>query len=428
MSDFVLSVSYGNYLIQNGGTDKVIREHQEMFSDQKVDYVFLFPVVRTVRIGKIKKEFRYWGINNNKRFIGLFKINGALTYIHDYIGKKNRCLGAFVHHTWRVDINELKTILDYIDVPLYFYLHDFHSICGGKNLIRQDGEYCGYGLNNLECNPKCTYYEQSIFNRAILSGLIERYGNRLQFIAPSDNTRNIYRRTFSEHQDLFISIPHQKPSGEYKKETISHPLKIAFIGKQVHLKGWDDFKEIVQRFGASPDYEFYYLGTGTDQLANVKATVVSVREQGPDAMLNTLRKLKIDVVLLLSRCPETYSYTYFEAYAAGCYVITYKCSGNMADMVKKNGNGIIYDNVKGVSEDLVNSKDLSDKVFNENRKHSLIPNRMIPNEEIVTWILDKAHKEIGVCRPDSGGKKQIFMSLLYKALCRSKSHDSKKHL
>ena len=425
MSDFVISVSYGNYLIQNGGTDKVIREHQEMFADHNIDYVFLFPVVRTLKIGKMKKEFRYWGINHNKKFIGLFKVNGVNTYIYNNIKKGNQCIGAFVHHTWRVDIYELNSILDSVNASIYFYLHDFHSICDGKNLICNNGEYCGYGLSNFECNTKCSYYLQSIVNRNNLSRFIENYKDRLLFIAPSDNTRDIFRVTYPEYRDLFVSIPHQKPSGEYKSKLVSSPIKIAFIGKQVALKGWDDFKEIVEIIGSSPDYEFYYLGTGTEKMANVKTTVVSVREQGPDAMMNTLRKLNIDVVLLLSRWPETYSYTYFEAFAAGCYVITYECSGNIADMVRKNGNGRIYKSLDDVRNELSNRKDFVVENINENAEHETTPYRMIPNEEIVTMIIDKTPQKIDSQIQRSKGKRLMIASSLYKILYRGKLHDIK---
>ncbi len=63
MADFVISVSYGNYLIQNGGTDKVIREHQEMFAREGVSYLFLFPVIRTIQIGGKQITLRWWGMD-----------------------------------------------------------------------------------------------------------------------------------------------------------------------------------------------------------------------------------------------------------------------------------------------------------------------------------------------------------------------------
>ena len=71
---------------------------------------------------------------------------------------------------------------------------------------------------------------------------------------------------------------------------------------------------------------------------------VSILKSGKEAMIKALRKNKIHIVVLFSCCPETYSYTYHEATAAGCYIVTNDESGNIAYMVDKNGNGIVLKN------------------------------------------------------------------------------------
>ncbi len=419
MSDFVISISYGNYLIQNGGTDKVIREHRDLFAEYGVDYIFLFPVARTIKIGKLSKTIRYWGINRNTDFIGLFKLDGVLGYIGEQAKLGNQCRAIFVHHTWRVQVNDLRTILEYIKVPIYFYLHDFHSICDGKNMINQDGNYCGYGLNHFICSSSCVYHTASQKNIENLRTLVDSFNDRLIFIAPSDNTRDIYRNTFIEHKDKFVTIPHQKLNGEYKRNPLGSPIKVAFIGKQVSLKGWDDYKALVSSMSSSGDYDFYYLGTGTDTPDNVKATEVSVREQGPDAMMNALRSLGIDVVLLLSRWPETYSYTYFEAYAAGCFVVTYACSGNMADMVKQNHNGIVIDNKDQLMALLHDSNSLTKCMTDFFKKYPRFPLALKVNDEIVRVIL-RSEIHIGIYdTQEFRTKRQLLAETLYRRQNRS---------
>lgn len=414
MADFVISISYGNYLIQNGGTDKVIREHQALFAGREIDYYFLFPVVRNVKVGKIPKTFRYWGINKNKELIGLFKIDGVISYISSRAGQRSKCKCIFVHHTWRVLEEDLKAVLNIVEVPIYYYLHDFHSICDGNNLINQSGNYCGYGLNHFECSKECLYYAQSQVNRAALLSLIKEYGSRITFVAPSDNTRDIYRRTFLNYSDKFITIGHQKMQGEYTRKSYVVPIKIAFIGKQVSLKGWDDYKELIEIFGNDTDYEFYYLGTGTDIPANVKSAEVSVREQGPDAMMSTLRELEIDVVLLLSHCPETYSYTYFEAYAAACFVITYECSGNMADMVKNNHNGLVVDNKDHLISLLQDRDGLIKRMTDSFVRGSYFPLELIINDEIVRIVL-KNESRCDLSETNGAhAKRQRLAELLYR--------------
>lgn len=421
MGDFVISISYGNYLIQNGGTDKVIREHQVMFNSQGIDYLFLFPVIRNIKVGKKIRIFRYWGINKNNNFIGLYKIESAFSYIEKNFNQGNKCRALFVHHTWRVQQRDLITILKSFDVPIYYYLHDFYSICDGKNLIDHDGIYCGYGLNGINCKTSCRYYNQSQLNKKNFITLIEIFGERLTFVAPSDNTREIYVSTFDKYATRFVSIPHQKLQGEYFKNNFVYPIKVAFIGKQVALKGWDDYKGLIDRFGNDPDYEFYYLGTGTDAPTNIKVVEVSVRKQGLDAMMNTLRELEIDIVLLLSKWPETYSYTYFEAYAAGCYIITYNCSGNMSDMVKKNGNGTVVSNFYNLKKFFEDKKNIMNILSVS--KNLSFPNELCPNEEIVSIVSEN---------PTSNNKEKLkirskhrsyFADIMYRIINRRKLHE-----
>ena len=72
--------------------------------------------------------------------------------------------------------------------------------------------------------------------------------------------------------------------------------------------------------------------------------------QDPMAMLNALRQNNVDVAILWSLCKETYSYTYFECYAANVFVVTDENSGNIAFQVLKNGNG----KVVGSATELLN--------------------------------------------------------------------------
>lgn len=418
MSDFVISISYGNYLIQNGGTDKVIREHQQMFSKKGLDYLFVFPVIRDIKIGRLKKTIRYWGININKKLIGLYKLDGVLNYIGCFINNGNNCKALFIHHTWRIPNESLTKILAMVDAPIYFYLHDFHSICDGKNLINQDGRYCGYGLFHYNCKRECSYHEQSIDNKTNFLSLISRFIDRLIFIAPSDNTRDIYRKTFPAYEEKFIAIPHQKLEGQYKKKQIGRPIRIAFIGKQDAIKGWNDFKFIVNQITDEENYSFYYLGTGTEYLKNVTVKEVSVREQGPDAMLKTLRELDIDVVLLLSNWPETYSYTYFEAFASDCYVISYNCSGNIADMLQNVGNGMSVNSVNQIITLLQDPTNMY-SLLEEYTMRSNCPAKLVPNDTIIEMVLDKNVSYISL-ESVHKAKKSHYAEFVYRLQNRDK--------
>ena len=85
----------------------------------------------------------------------------------------------------------------------------------------------------------------------------------------------------------------------------------------------------------------YYFGISDLKLKNVKRVAVKVTSDKPYMMIDMMRKMQINCAFLWSICPETYSYTYFEAFASNAYIITNQDSGNIAAMVVHYNNGRI---------------------------------------------------------------------------------------
>ena len=85
------------------------------------------------------------------------------------------------------------------------------------------------------------------------------------------------------------------------------------------------------------------MGKTDEHLPNVKEIEVSFLKDGADAMVNAIRRNKIDIAFLWSPWPETYSYTFYESYVGGAYVITNKDSGNIAVSTKRYNCGCVFD-------------------------------------------------------------------------------------
>ncbi|MET0273492.1 MAG: hypothetical protein ABW360_10930, partial [Phenylobacterium sp.] len=66
---------------------------------------------------------------------------------------------------------------------------------------------------------------------------------------------------------------------------------------------------------------------------------VTVSEAQPRIMQATLEALEVDAVLVWPLCRETFSFTAYEAAAAGAAVITGPDSGNVAAFVADSGLG-----------------------------------------------------------------------------------------
>lgn len=79
------------------------------------------------------------------------------------------------------------------------------------------------------------------------------------------------------------------------------------------------------------------MGSYPENFENVK-----VSPGDRSAMLEALRRNEIDVVFHWAIWPETFSYVLYEAIGAGCFILTSHLSGNVADFVAKNKNGIIF--------------------------------------------------------------------------------------
>lgn len=425
MREFVLSISYGNYLIQNGGTDKVIREHCKIFNRVNTNYLFAFPIQQKKKVGVKEISLHFWGLNLDQHLVGLFTFNNLIKVLNNY-QTENKCKAIFIHHTWRVEENEIKKFLRLNKSPIYFYLHDFHMICDNNNFMDRVDHFCGYGVNTFDCSDKCKDYSASCQNKMLFKHIMEENKDRICCVAPSENTKHIFVSTFPTYKNKFKCIEHQKPiQYRYLEPHREGRLRIAFIGAQNNIKGWGDFKALVKNLEKN-DTDLYYFGTGEDILTGVKSVRVSVREQGDTAMQEALQANKIDVVLLLSCWPETYSYTFYESLSAGCFVIAYECSGNIVDQVKQKKCGRIFKSFQELKHYLGNADKLKNDVYEYRHSESQIPIRVVPNDEIVKMVGTDSSK--GELSHEKGifSRRAYVAELAYRLRNRRKLNGSKK--
>lgn len=139
------------------------------------------------------------------------------------------------------------------------------------------------------------------------------------------------------------TIEYESGADARRSFSLSRPIRVAFLGHTASHKGWNAFIDVVEKCANDNRYEFYHLGAGTKSLKRVTFEHASVAEDGPTAMLDKLKAAEIDVVLLWSIWPETFSFVVHEALAAGCAVITSKHSGNIASLLKNSRNGEVLD-------------------------------------------------------------------------------------
>ena len=255
------------------------------------------------------------------------------------------CIGILVHHIIRNKISEIEWMLSKIEnVPVVYYLHDFYTCCVNPNLMKNDSESC---IDRSVSCDGCCYEQKKQEHLKEVKGFLKAFEDRITFVAPAEYTRNHWIAFYPEYADRTVVIPHQKAIGEYtgnKEATgVDEPLRLAFVGAQRQIKGWDIFKKVVaESRKTNCNYDFYYFGNGNEQVEGVESVNVDIATQGKDAMIKKLKKKGISAVFLVCVWGETYSYTTYESNAANCFIFAMASGGNIPYTVEKNGWGRVF--------------------------------------------------------------------------------------
>lgn len=379
---FIIAISHGDYTRGDGGTDKVILAHQKILNKNNKSMLHICPWTMN---GILRKKI--WLVHVDGKEIGVFTNGRLVNYIQGLGYNGYELLDIFIHHLKNIEIADLETVLDYTSVPIYFYIHDYFTVCPFNGLVDSDGRYCGCGFPNKKKCLTCNYFSELEIKRvAEIKKLFAHFENRLQFVAPSDNAKDNWNQDYPQYKNKVRVIYHQTFEGIYsgnsKTVEIGEPIRIAFVGYQIKHKGWDEWKKAVTANSGNTKYEFFQFGWGEDHLDNCKQISVDFKEN-LNAMTYALRKNEIHCAVIWSTWPETYSYTYYEALAANCFIITNSRSGNVCYQTKIRENGIVDDDLVLLLED---DCELRTRVNQYRQSQHLTPNELVENTEMLTLL------------------------------------------
>lgn len=353
---FIVSISYGDYTIGTGGTDRVILAQQETFNNSGVDFLFIYPFTNFTKTIKCKKN-DYWGLVINGKHKGIYNTAKIIGIVCKK-AERGAFGGVILHHMMNVNLDEMVKILNICRMNVYLYIHDYMTICKG-GLAKNDREFCDINSNIEDKCVGCKYgcCEDTIKKFQKLFKLIS---DRLLIIAPSETAKKVWIKSYPQYENKVVIIPHLIPKGNYIDNSLeiseNEPVKIAFVGYQKTIKGWDYWNEAVTRLQEEGcNYRYYQFGSVNNHREDITEVKVDFKNNLLD-MTDKLRQLRIHVVVLWSLLPETYSYTYYESWAANAFIITNQYSGNIANQVRDCGNGVIGDDVMSLYSILRNEK------------------------------------------------------------------------
>ena len=340
---FAMSLSHDNYLRVSGGTQAVIADEQRKYNGSGWTYLHLSPT----RAGQTLAEP---GRAPDMQLVcdGVFLGAAPVAAIMAALAWLPLARVFIVHSLLGHEPEDVARLAAVVDAGRnVFWAHDYFAACEGYRLLRNDLAYChGPPPDSMACLV-CVHGATRATHLARMRSLFARVA--FDVVAPSKLALDTWLRTAElplraarSHAHCSL-VPLGGPSPGRAPENVA--LRVAYVGAAEPHKGWFVFQELVRLLGASPDYWFAQFADA-DALrpqANLKCIAASVRPDAPLAMVAALREARIDLVLLLSPWPETFSLVTMEALAAGADVVALAASGNAAAIVATTSRGVVLE-------------------------------------------------------------------------------------
>ena len=381
----VLAILHSNYLENNAGVEKVVLEQQKICMDLGHEFFVIFP---KMNVKTIKKRKFY--IRTNKYILVINgKTQGTFTEKElNNILNNTEFKAILIHHLKSYSQNNviIEKLKD-VKYPIYYYIHDYHTICENHTLLKNNKSYCGCdGIKFRKC-INCRFFILGKNSNKYFKKLFKLCKN-IKLVFPSEAVKEIWISIFGEeYRYRCIVIPNQKESDDtyvIKKELNINKIKVAYVGYQNRVKGWDTFKKLSEL--NSDILDLYVIGSCTEKLDNVKIIPVSFTTDGQDAMINAIKENNIDIAFLWSIRPETYGFTFYESYVAGTYIITNKDSGNIAFMSEKLKCGKVFNDEEELIEFFKNKDNLRIELIKYFKYGLKRPRVLLPNDEVFNLI------------------------------------------
>lgn len=228
-----------------------------------------------------------------------------------------------------------------------FNLHDYYSVCPNFNLMYKGEKYCEL---NPSCCEKCLYLfkKSSLVDSCLLAeiaSLAEWRKSWLTFFGEtcdqifvfSNAAKQIFLNTYQDLEEKICLAPHSVPYLRSAKIKRHNGLNIAFLGSILSkAKGAAIVKEIVLS-NLKEEIRFFVIGEFLDPPEKLIVLGRYEVEQLPDIVEEKM----IDLIIIPSICPETFSYTTSEAIQLGVPVACFDL-GAQVDKVRLLKEKIIF--------------------------------------------------------------------------------------
>lgn len=225
-------------------------------------------------------------------------------------------------------------------IPLVYTFHDFYSICPAIQMFRKDGSFCD-AKDLLLCSA-CMEHLPVDSRKSAFLWRREMHRNLQQvnkLVAPSVSVRDRVRQIFPDLEIEVIEHGYDVPTDEcMASDADSKIFRVAFLGGISDIKGLHFLKYFIKE-SLDSNVEIHLFGLTSEKAYNrSRKNYFYHGEYLREDLPHLLKEHHIDLVCLLSLCPETFSNTLSECLVSLIPVITLDL-GATAERVRKINAG-----------------------------------------------------------------------------------------
>lgn len=344
----VVSLSHDCYIRVIGGTQIFIADERQRFAERHYAYIHLSPRRARLDLAPLDETFEVQIVVDGT-FIGIATLETCIAVLADRLAGVSKPRMLVVHSVLGFNeeqILNLRTAL--APSRSVFWLHDYTSLCEGFNLLRNDLTFCNAPpLDSMACRI-CVYGAGRARHLDRMQQLFE--GCDFDALSPSASTLDLWSSrtqlpyasaSVHPHSQL-VSVAVEEPPTTL--DTEDQRVRIAFVGFSASAKGWPIFSSLVDEFHSDPRYRFiHFAARGVSSTPECEFVITESMPDDRDATTRLLHEHRIDFLAMLSPCPETFSFVAHEAIAAGCRLLCFRDSGNVAALVRSTGLGEVFD-------------------------------------------------------------------------------------
>ena len=295
-------------------------------------------------------------IDNDENFISLDNFeriffNDDLTIIYDEILSKLNINLIHINHLINHSFDLINHAIEK-SIPFFVNLHDFYYICPSIHLVDKKYQYCNFNCKNcsgIAHNP-------DISSEIILKRWKEECSNLLKNsylnIAPTRSVIDLYREIYPNLNNFKV-IEHgvKIEKSSYRPKFTSNPIKILVPGHISPHKGSLMIKQL-KEMDKNNSLELHFMGT---TIPNLNDYGINHGKYERSDFNKIVSEIEPSYSLILSTCPETYSYTLTESWMAGLPVIASDL-GALKQRISMTGAGwlVDYTNINAIYNLIIN--------------------------------------------------------------------------